>query len=101
MGGKIMKEKIMEMVEEELRTDPRTRDSDKFLIWKIMIAFGIHIPYKDFMELPCFESITRCRRKLQETYPGLKANFNVIQARKEKLEIFKQINKPRQISQTF
>ena len=91
----------MQLVEDELRTDPRTRDSDKFLIWKIMIANGIHINYNKFMELPCFESITRCRRKMQEKYSELSANFNVQQNRNEKMEMFKNINKPLEVSQTF
>ncbi len=86
--------KISDVVETELRTDPRTRDSDKFLIWKIMIANGIHIPYEEFMELPSFESITRCRRKLQEQYTELAANFNVKQIRNEQMNMFKNnINK--------
>ena len=89
-----MENKISDMVENLLRVDPRTRDSDKFLIWAIMYQYGIKIPYDKFMELPSFESITRCRRKLQEKNTELAANFNVIQVRNEQMNMFKRnINK--------
>lgn len=93
--------KIMDLVEEELKLDPRTRDSDKFLIWKVMIANGIHVPYNKFMELPCFESITRARRKIQEQNPELEGNANIKQNRNEKMNMFKQINKPTEINNSF
>ncbi len=94
-------QKISEMVEDLLNEDPRTRDSDKFLIWKILIAKGIHIDFNKFMELPSFESITRCRRKLQEDNDELKANFNVQQNRNEQMAMFKEINKPQPINEPF
>ncbi len=84
-----MGNRVNELVEAELRADPRTRNSDKFLIWRILISYGIHIDFDKFMELPSFESITRCRRKLQETYSELAANFNVQQERNEKMGVFK------------
>jgi len=98
-----METKIMKIVETELRTDPRTRDSDKFLIWKILVYHGVHIDYEEFMNLPSMETITRCRRKLQEIYPELSSNLNVKQIRNQQMNMFTQINKmiEEPISQTF
>ncbi len=93
--------KLKEIVKSELESDPRTRDSDKFLIWKLMIANGIHIEYNKFMELPCFESITRVRRKLQEENPELEGNANIKVNRNEKMNMYKGISKPQEITNTF
>lgn len=93
--------KLKELVKSELETDPRTRDSDKFLIWKIMIANGIHIHYDKFMALPCFESITRARRKIQEQNPELEGNANIKVNRNEKMNMYKETSKPQEITNTF
>jgi len=91
----------MEMVENELRTDPRTQDNDNFLIWRIMVRFGVHLSFEDFIKLPSFGTITRDARKIKETHPELKGSFNVQQIKNEKYNMFKNINKSLEVSQTF
>lgn len=59
-------------VEEIIAVDQRARDDDKWLIYRVYKEYGVEIPYEKLKTLPAFESITRCRRKLQEVgqYPA-------------------------------
>jgi hypothetical protein len=58
--------KVKEIVLEELRTDERCRNDDKYLTWKVMRRFTpIWIPLKDFEKIPAFESIRRTRAFIQ------------------------------------
>jgi hypothetical protein len=66
-----MKEDIMfvkDAVEECLSEDERARNDDKWLIIQVLrkMKFDVFIPYGKLKDMPAFESITRCRRKLQE-----------------------------------
>lgn len=96
-----METNIIDMVEEEFRTDPRTLDNDNFLIWKIMVRFGVHMSFEDFLKLPSFGTITRDGRILKARDAKLKASYNAQQAKNEKYNMFKNINKPIEVSQTF
>lgn len=60
-------------VEWTLRNYPQTRSSDKLLLWKIVAKDKDSITYQDFLNAPPMESVTRCRRKLQEQHPELRA----------------------------
>ena len=60
-------------IEWTLRQHPATRSSDKLLLWKIVAKDKDSITYQDFLNAPPVESVTRCRRKLQEQHPELRA----------------------------
>ena len=71
--------KTYDIVKELLTDIPETRDSDKVLVWeywkeKNMIAQGREtegITKENFFKSVALETITRCRRKIQEKYPEL------------------------------
>lgn len=63
---KIPKIKLKEVVENILEKDERARRDDKWLIFRVMGKFTkIFIPFSDFEKMPSFESITRCKRVIQ------------------------------------
>lgn len=60
-------ETIKEVVREVLEENPKCRNSDKFLILQTLrkMGFKIYIDYNDLDNIPSFETITRCRRFIQ------------------------------------
>lgn len=57
----------MERVENILKTDQRSRNDDKWLIYKVVREITkIYIPFEDFTKIPSFETITRARRFIQK-----------------------------------
>lgn len=81
--------KLEEIVKPILENDLTARDDDFELVLKV---FEKHLSYSDYadtmsfrelmnnhivLDLPPFESITRCRRKLQQMYPELKSSQDV------------------------
>lgn len=60
--------KTKDCVEHVLSIDERARNDDKWLILQVLrrMGFSIYIPYNEMKDMPAFESITRCRRKLHE-----------------------------------
>ena len=49
-----------------LATDIRCRNDDKYLTYRVMRHFTrIYIPFEDFNKIPAFETIKRCRAKIQ------------------------------------
>lgn len=60
-----MNETVRLQVARILRDEPQSRNSDKYLLWRIMQNAGIPISLAAFEELPSMESITRVRRDLQ------------------------------------
>jgi hypothetical protein len=70
-----------DLVKMILENNPKTRSSDNELLWDYACAISNDLlytntnlfPKKDFMEIP-FETVTRCRRKIQELHPELRAN---------------------------
>jgi len=71
---------IHKLVLEVLTKVPETRSSDRILISEIYtnyydvgnMAFW-QVMEEPNLNLPSFETITRCRRKIQETHPELRA----------------------------
>lgn len=59
--------KIKKIVRELLREDPRCRTDDKWLIIQVLrkLGFSFWIDYRDLNKIPAFETITRCRRQIQ------------------------------------
>ena len=78
--------KLSEIVRSELESRPETRSSDRMLIYSVYRDhYGVNndkwsnvILNKD---LPSFESIRRCRQKLQAKHPELKAVEKIEQVR--------------------
>jgi len=68
-------------VEWTLKMYPETRSSDKLLLWKIVAKDKDTIDFQDFLNAPPMESVTRCRRKIQEKKPGLRATKEVEEQR--------------------
>jgi len=62
-----MTEKIKRIVEELLKKDSRCRHNDKWLIIQTLrkLGFNFWIDYRKLKDIPAFESITRCRRLIQ------------------------------------
>ena len=83
--------KTKEVVENLLRTRPATRDSDELLICLVYDKLGTSwkLPFGEVMnkvnngELPAFESVSRCRRKMQEKYPELRGKAYEQRIKKE------------------
>lgn len=60
---------VFQEVERILAEDPRARNDDKYLTFLVMRQYtNIYINYKDFEKIPHFNTITRARQKIQNTY---------------------------------
>jgi len=77
-----------------LEEHPETRGDNFWLIIHVLRKLGINIyvDYKQKPEIPAFESITRCRRKIQEEGLYL-PNKEVLEMRGQAAEEMRQINK--------
>ncbi len=54
---------LKEIVERLLKEDRRCRSDTKWLTYRTMRYFTkIYIPFQDFLKIPSFESIARCKR---------------------------------------
>lgn len=84
------KNKLYDLILNLLKEFPAMRSSDKKLIWNVWGYLGYvhngHIGRQSFMNAPTPETITRCRRKIQEHKPELRATVQVQNKRKEKEE---------------
>jgi hypothetical protein len=91
---------LKEVVEDVLEKYPVARNSDRELIFRVLVSQGlvmhvdggIMIPYKNLGKLPSFESITRCRRKIQAEGRFLPCG-EVMEARTENEQAMREINK--------
>lgn len=78
------KVKLYDTVLKVLTEKPATRSDDKVLIWEVLREFGYitffggnSLSYERFMKSPSFESIRRCRQKIQEKRADLQATDKV------------------------
>lgn len=91
-----------DMVEVIMMADPKTRSNDNLLYIRLVDMLGrrdrvdyIHMPMIAFYEqlptlgVPTIETVGRCRRKLQQEHPELKANAEVTAFRAEREEQFR------------
>ena len=54
------------LVRRLLQVDERCRNDDKWLTFRVMRHFtNIYIPFEDFKKIPAFETVKRCRAKIQ------------------------------------
>lgn len=80
--------KLYDLVKKLLTENTTYRNSDKELIWRVWqiegrVAFGV-LRLEDYLKATPPESITRARRKVQETHPSLQAVGSVKKERHEK-----------------
>lgn len=85
--------KVKDMVLFELENRPETRDSDRVLISKVYEDFfGIkNEPFFEVLmrdDVPNFESIRRCRAKVQEVRSDLRASEAVQDFRFDREQIY-------------
>lgn len=88
-----------EVVRDVLERIPKTRDSDAILICMVYDKLGKNwkLPFADIMyevdqgRLPAFETISRCRRKIQEEFPHLRGTIQ--EQRQEQQQIYKDLAK--------
>lgn len=69
---------------ELLKSDERCRNDDKYLIWKYIREIdGIKafIPFNDFDRMTSFESIRRCRQKIQSKGDYKPTDTTIVQKR--------------------
>lgn len=80
------------VVESILREFPKTRDDDFKLYAVVAISLNEDVGYTNFTTvmkkhkefgIPPFESVTRCRRKLQAEYPELASSDAIEEFRAE------------------
>jgi hypothetical protein len=88
-------QKVSNIVKEILERNKATRDNDNLLYVEVIYAikpevvnsnFRYVLSNANFLGLPPFETVSRCRRKLQKEYPELKASDKVEKIRTEKQE---------------
>lgn len=69
--------KLYDLVKETMQDDPRCRESDKMLIWRVWRRLGYvdscgnRISERDFLKATSPSSISRARRKVVELNPEL------------------------------
>jgi len=86
--------KIKDIVEDLLKIDLRCRNDDKWLVYQVTRKFTkIFIPFEDFKKIPAFETITRCRRFIQNTEGKYLANKETDNKRIDRENDFRNINK--------
>lgn len=89
--------KIEKIVKELLILDKHLRDDDQKLYGCVVYNIMPEVAKEDFITVmmsgkaPTMESVTRCRRKLQATYPELRGT--VWQKRHEKEEEYEAYNR--------
>jgi len=83
--------KTMDIVRDILAVDPKARNDDKWLIIQVCKKHGLNfvISYEELKDIPAFETITRCRRHIQNSEGLYLANKNVEEGRKIEQQNFK------------
>lgn len=78
--------KVSTIVRLLLEKDERCRNDDKWLTYRVMRHFTkIYIPFEDFKKMPAFETVKRCRAKIQnKEHLYLPTDPKVIQRRMQR-----------------
>lgn len=93
--------KMEDIVKPILEADERARNDDFYLysevLWKLQpsalnLSLVTALRNHSDLELPCYESVTRVRRRIQEKCPEL-ASERVKKRREEQQEIYKEYAK--------
>jgi hypothetical protein len=77
-----------------LTENQAARDSDKVLILEVLreLGFKIYINSRDLLNMPSFESISRCRRLIQAENEQLGASTETKEYRDKRLELVRTIS---------
>jgi len=97
---------ISGIVLDVLINKPKTRDNDNLLYIEVLSVISkkkdlevLKCPFKEVLEnlqnwhLPNIETVGRCRRKVQETYPFLKSEKEIKKIRENREKAFKQYSR--------
>lgn len=88
-----MLNKLENLVIKILREDKESRNSDNRLYVTVIdsiVANGSSMSVKDLflnskkLGIPPYESVSRCRRRVQSDYPELRGNDDIVNARRRK-----------------
>lgn len=74
----------LKVVKEILEEDEKARNDDKYLICRYLDKKGLPTDLKELNSPVSFETITRARRKIQESCPHLRPTERV---RKQRIEV--------------
>jgi len=94
--------KIKEVVIEILETTPSARNDDMVLYALVCRKFNPQVRYGRFdfvlvnhaeLSIPNFESVGRCRRRVQAQRPDLQSSEEVQKIKAERIEEFKAFSK--------
>ena len=86
------------LVKQILQKYPIARNSDDYLYVRVIKAINPKAAEKPFVEvmenlkdlgLPCYETVGRCRRKIQEQHPELRSDDFITRCRENNEEAFK------------
>jgi len=87
---------LYDRVNKLLQKEDRCKNSDKWLIYRVLEEIcsekgeKLFIPWTLFDEFPSYESITRCRRKIQnDEQRNLPTDPEVLEKRKLRKEAFR------------
>jgi hypothetical protein len=88
---------LYQRVDKLLENENRCKNSDKWLIYRVLEEIcsekgeKLFIPWTLFDEFPSYESISRCRRKIQnDEQRHLPTDQEVIDRRKIRKDVFKE-----------
>ena len=90
--------KLENLIVKILRQDIESRNSDNRLYVAVidsLVTNGSSMSVKDLflnqkkLGIPPYESVSRCRRRVQSDYPELRGNNDIVKARRQKETEFK------------
>ena len=79
-----------------LQVEPKTRGNDMYLYYRVLQELGMPTNLKDLAEyttVNMFETVSRIRRKAQQTNPSLLPVKHVTKKRKQREEYFKDLSR--------
>lgn len=83
---------VYSIVKGLLEKEELCRNDDKYLTFRVMQHFTkIYIPFEDFKKIPAFETIKRCRAKIQNDEGKLLPTIDKVRfRRRQRQHAFKQ-----------
>lgn len=83
-----------ELVYRLLESDPLCRSNDRWLCYRALLVYGgARLSFEDFVSCPSFETLTRCRRKIQHDEGLFLASDDVVERRVERQAFVKEWSK--------
>ena len=101
-----MEKTLLEVVKEVLAKNKMARDDDMLLFEYVMNYNGIskHTSFDEIRlmiknkKLPTIESITRCRRRVQEEMPELSSSEEVARLRRQRIPEYQTIGREKVVN---